>query len=84
MKDRRIEYVFNNFQFMADIRSVMPKSSSLRNIQSRTGIHASTLSRIDNGAPIDLGTFLTICSKLDLLPGNYFSRQIWEMKEDDE
>ena len=81
--NKRIEYVFNNIQFMADIRDAMPAGSSLRDIQSRTGINASTLSRIDNGAPIDLGTFLTICSKLDLLPGNYFSRQIWEMKDDE-
>jgi DNA-binding Xre family transcriptional regulator len=82
--NKRIEYVFNNIQFMADIRDAMPKDSSLRNIQYRTGITASTLSRLDNGAPIDMGTLLIICSKLDLLPGNYFSRQIWEMKDDDE
>jgi DNA-binding Xre family transcriptional regulator len=80
---KRIEYVFNNMQFMHDIREAMPKGSSLRDIQARTGINPSTLSRLDNGASIDMDTFLTICSKLDLLPGNYFSRRIWELQEGD-
>lgn len=84
MNEKRIEYVFNNIQFMADVRGEMPKGSSLRDIQAQTSVNASTLSRLDNGFPIDMDTFLTICSKLDLMPGNYFSRRIWELRDNDD
>lgn len=80
--EERIEYVFNNIQFMSDVRRELPLGSSLRDIQARTEVNASTLSRLDNGFPIDMTTFLNLCSKLDLVPGNYFSRRIWELKHE--
>lgn len=83
MNNKRVEYVFNNIHFMADIRAAMPAGSSLRDIQTKIGIQPSTLSRIDNGAYIDIKTLLSICSSLDLSPGDYFVRRIWELKDNE-
>ena len=79
-KAQRIEYVFNFKRFMNDVR-LKAEVKSLRGIEVLTGVSASTLSRIDNGQTPDLQSFLMICGRCQLLPQNYFDKQIWELKD---
>lgn len=71
----RIEYEFNHENFMHDLRITYGKT--LRDIEDKTGISASTLSRIDNGKLPDLDTLMRACSLLDVNPGIYFRRAVW-------
>lgn len=68
---------------MVDINQAAGEAS-LRAIEAKTGVSASTLSRFENGSEISMETFLTLCSKLSLDPANYFVSQIWELVESDE
>lgn len=74
---RRTEYEFDGKRLMEDVRARMPKTS-LRLISAATGISASTFSRIDQGLAIDIPTFMQICGRLELTPGDYFKAIMWE------
>lgn len=75
--ETRKELAFLRSQFMVDINQ-KSGNASLRAIEVKTGISASTLSRIQNGHDMDMTTFMTICSKLGLEPSSYFIWEVWE------
>ena len=77
----RIEYEFDVKEFMRDIRDTCGKGTSLRQLEIRTGISASTLSRMDGGKLPDLQTFMMICGRLELNPSEYFERVVWTRKD---
>jgi hypothetical protein len=85
--NERRELEFDTVKFMTDIRagfrqrtdSVLP-IDGLRNIADFVGTSASTLSRIDNGETPNMETFMAICAKLELVPGDYFSWVTWVRK----
>lgn len=84
MADKRIEWEFDHEKFMADVRAAVGADEpSLRDIELVTGISASTFSRVDNGKTMDMDAFMTVCAKLNLTPGNYFRRVIWQRIEDE-
>lgn len=78
----RTEYSFMSALFMADVRK-KANGVSLRPIAFKVGVSASTLSRIDNGEMPDMETFMQICARLELSPGNYFARQVWKLESED-
>lgn len=79
----KIELEFDGIKFMSDIRLAMDTDSrDLRSIAGMVGVSASTLSRIDNGATPDMEAFMSICSKLELSPGEYFKRVRWIRSEE--
>lgn len=77
---QRVEYLFNHARFMSDVKQSLG-GGSLRNIEAATGVSASTLSRIGNGQTPDMQSFLAICGRCQLKPGDYFDRQVWELRE---
>ena len=84
--DEKRELEFNTDKFMQHVRQEaavnLPNDAtpSLRNIADLVGTSASTLSRIDNGTAPDMETFMAICAKLELMPGDYFSWVTWIRK----
>ncbi len=84
--NERRELEFDTAKFMEHVRVKgaveLPNdvNASLRNIADFVGTSASTLSRIDNGMTPDMETFMTICAKLELVPGDYFSWVTWVRK----
>lgn len=86
MADKRIEYEFDHTRFMADVRQSiadeagLPLSEkiALRDIEARTGISASSFSRVDNDGAMDMDTFMRTCARCNMTPGNYFKRVIWQ------
>lgn len=75
MVQQKVEYEFNVTRLMEDIRI---DGESLRQLEQRSGISASTWSRIDNGHLPDMQTFLQILAVVDMPPERYFTRVIWE------
>lgn len=73
---------FNTVTFMQDIRNSIFDTGkfSLHDIAALSGVSASTLSRIDNGATPDMQTFLTLCEYFELDTNRYFERVEWTGK----
>lgn len=86
MAQVRIEWEFDHTKFMSDVRIMVAGNDrdkpGLRDIEAMTGVSASTFSRVDNGATIDLDLFLQICGRLNLTPGAYFKQVRWQRVED--
>lgn len=83
VKETRKQFAFRRQKFMVDINHAVGEAS-LRAIEAKTGVSASTLSRFQNGKEISMDTFLTLCSKLELDPANYFVCEVWERVDTDE
>ena len=72
----KVNYEFNAKQFWVDIRgNVSP--GGLREVAVHAGVSASTLSRISNGEYPSMDNFMTICSRLELKPSDYFVLVTW-------
>lgn len=80
MVETRIEWDIDYALLMEDIRRTNP-SASLRVLISGSRLSAATLSRLDNGYPIDMVTFLEICNHFHLIPGGYFHKTVWERQD---
>ena len=78
MGDEMVTVEFEAFRLMADLRRLTEKQS-LRDIAAVLdgAVSAATLSRLDNGNPPDMQTFLRLCAECDLKPGDYFKRVLW-------
>lgn len=67
-----------------DVRKLMNDmrggNESLRDLEAISGVSASTLSRIDNGAIPDMTIFMRLCEAFKLQPGNYFMWVEWTGK----
>lgn len=74
--DEKRELEFDTKKFMEHVR-FHSDESSLRSIGAVIGVSASTLSRIDNGMTPDMETFMSVCAKLNLVPGDYFTWAVW-------
>jgi transcriptional regulator with XRE-family HTH domain len=79
MSDEMVTVDFQAARLMADLRRLTEKQS-LRDIAAALGgvVSAATLSRLDNGNPPDMQTFLNLCAECDLNPGDYFKRVVWK------
>lgn len=74
MATQRVEYEFDTEKFMFDVRKF---GATLRDIEDKTGVSASTWSRIDNGKSPDIDTLMKACGMMDVNPGIYFKRCVW-------
>lgn len=66
----RIEIEFDTVRFMADVRAAIGNGvkTALRDIEEKTGISASSFSRVDKGGTMDMDTFMRVCARLNLTP----------------
>lgn len=83
MTKLRMEYDFDVKRFMADIRKRVGGNTSLDKIAAATGITKSAFSRYDHGMWPDIPTFMQICGRLELTPGDYFKMTKWQLMEDE-
>lgn len=83
MDTRRIEYEFDTAKFMNDIRVAVGGKAALRDIEAATGISASSFSRVDKGSTMDMDTFMRVCARLNLTPGDYFKKVTWQRVGED-
>jgi len=67
---------FNTVKLMQDIRAAAD-GESLRDLEAVSGVSASTLSRLDNGAMPDMNIFMRLCEAFKLQPGDYFVWVDW-------
>lgn len=75
MSETRKTLEFDTERLMADIYD--SKTESLRDASAKTGVSASTLSRINNGAMPDMETFFKLCESMNLDPSRYFVWYEW-------
>lgn len=68
MAEQKIEIEFDYEKFIEELRKRCGEST--RDIAAQTGISASTWSRVGNGMSPDMATFLQVCSRFDLTPGD--------------
>jgi DNA-binding Xre family transcriptional regulator len=73
-EQERIEFELNTARLWAALNA---GDNSLRELEALTGVSASTLSRMSNGASIDMESFLKLCAYLDMSPGKFFDRVVW-------
>ena len=76
MPKKKVTLELNVSMLMSTVRDTA-KINSLRDIEARCGVSASTLSRLDNGHMPDMQTFMSLCEAFRLLPGDYFSWVEW-------
>ena len=74
----RVEYEFDITKFFTAIRDATG-NPGLRAMAAKAGTNTSTLSYLERKLHTpDMKTFLTICANLELNPGEYFIRTVWE------
>ena len=79
-RNERVEYAFNLTAFLSDVR-LKTGCEGVNALEIATGVSASMFSRWDHGKTIDMKPFMHLCGVCQLEPGNYFDRQVWELKK---
>ena len=79
MELKKTTLEFDTKKLMQDIRAVAD-GESLRDLESVSGVSASTLSRVDNGTTPDMSIFMRLCESFKLQPGDYFIWVDWSGK----
>lgn len=72
-----------DIEMLADLVRTKRGRRGLRQIGKTTGISASTLCRIENGAIPDMDTFLAICDWLKIPPSEFIKNTVHPSKKDD-
>ena len=70
-------------KIFADLVRAKRGRRGLRQMQSITGVSASTLSRIENGSVPDIDTFLAVCDWLEIPPGEFIKNTENKGEKDD-
>lgn len=88
MKMSKTTLEFDVERLMKDVRDIAEarimreanriKDVSYREIETLTGVSASTLSRLNNGAIPDMDTFMKLCHVFHLNAGKYFVHIEWK------